>query len=371
MHLPFFTFNCVFYQTGYRKWKGSACESLNFVIFDSGYVSAHTLPVVYEKYEDEIDDFIYKLLGQFQSQYQKLDGSLLSKIPKGTRKMKKSDWCHVILCCASDDWSDAMLCLYKSDLDSSHLYWKLNFNSVWLISEPNSNYPYLRFMLHDLPAKQFMLNSCRFVGESSGKVRDDWQKALDFIDDTIKPDKLMKSEYIFRKQSKKPLNTESMGTKIFCLVLLIIFVLCSDLLCISGRPLHEWEFSASEIASPSLPKSGLKTKTSSASLVPNRRILPPLPEEVNSSGKWLPMPNLIPSLPVPSPSTIPSNGMPGFPLVLPPLLGWGSNPNPSQPRLPIGVTKTANVKPWIMLSVSNLQLLASYVLCSSFYFYVC
>lgn len=199
-------------------------------------------------------------------------------------------------------------------------------------------------MLHDLPAKQFMLNSCRFVGKSSGEVRDEWQKALAFIYNTIKPDKVMKSEYIFRKQSKKPPNTKSMDTKIFCLVLLNIFMLCSDLLCISGRPLHEREFSALEIASPSLPTSGLKTKTSSASLVPNRRILPPLPEGVNSAGKWLPMPNLIPSLPVPSP-TIPSNGMPGIPLILPPLLGWGSNPNPSQPRLPIGVTKTANVRP--------------------------
>ncbi|XP_039130612.1 reticulon-like protein B8 isoform X1 [Dioscorea cayenensis subsp. rotundata] len=68
---------------------GSWCNFLTVLYI--GYVSAHTLPVVYEKYEDEIDDFIYKLLGQFQSQYQKLDGSLLSKIPKGTRKMKKSD----------------------------------------------------------------------------------------------------------------------------------------------------------------------------------------------------------------------------------------------------------------------------------------
>ncbi|KAJ0963260.1 hypothetical protein J5N97_028382 [Dioscorea zingiberensis] len=68
---------------------GSWCNFLTVLYI--GYVSAHTLPVLYEKYEDEVDDFIYRVFGQFQSQYRKLDGSLLSKIPKGNLKMKKSD----------------------------------------------------------------------------------------------------------------------------------------------------------------------------------------------------------------------------------------------------------------------------------------
>lgn len=56
-----------------------------------GFVAAHTLPVLYEKYEDQVDDFMYSLFGQIQSQYQKLDSGLLSKIPKGNLKSKKAD----------------------------------------------------------------------------------------------------------------------------------------------------------------------------------------------------------------------------------------------------------------------------------------
>jgi len=51
-----------------------------------GFVAAHTLPVFYEKYEDEVDNFVYKVLGQMQHQYRNLDASVLSKIPKGKGK---------------------------------------------------------------------------------------------------------------------------------------------------------------------------------------------------------------------------------------------------------------------------------------------
>uniref|UniRef100_A0A0E0D7Q5 Reticulon domain-containing protein n=1 Tax=Oryza meridionalis TaxID=40149 RepID=A0A0E0D7Q5_9ORYZ len=55
------------------------------------FVSAHTLPVLYEKYEDQVDDFLYNILGLLRDQYQKLDQGVLSKIPKGNMKFKKSE----------------------------------------------------------------------------------------------------------------------------------------------------------------------------------------------------------------------------------------------------------------------------------------
>lgn len=66
-------------------------EIEGFVFLALGFVAAHTLPVLYEKYEDEIDDFVYKLLDQLQHHYRKLDTGLLSRIPKGKFKAKKHD----------------------------------------------------------------------------------------------------------------------------------------------------------------------------------------------------------------------------------------------------------------------------------------
>ncbi|WOL15346.1 hypothetical protein Cni_G24127 [Canna indica] len=56
-----------------------------------GFICAHTLPVLYEKYEDQVDDILYNLLGQFQNQYRKLDASMLSKFPKGNLRSKKNE----------------------------------------------------------------------------------------------------------------------------------------------------------------------------------------------------------------------------------------------------------------------------------------
>ncbi|KAH1154143.1 hypothetical protein GLYMA_18G115300v4 [Glycine max] len=59
----------------------------NFIsVIYIGFVAAHTLPVLYEMYEDEVDNFVYKVLGQMQNQYRNLDTSVLSKIPKGKGK---------------------------------------------------------------------------------------------------------------------------------------------------------------------------------------------------------------------------------------------------------------------------------------------
>ncbi|GAB2233611.1 hypothetical protein Droror1_Dr00002837 [Drosera rotundifolia] len=46
-----------------------------------GFIGAHTLPVLYEKYEDEVDSFVDNLLGRAQHQYKKIDARFLSQIP--------------------------------------------------------------------------------------------------------------------------------------------------------------------------------------------------------------------------------------------------------------------------------------------------
>ncbi|XP_031257140.1 reticulon-like protein B8 [Pistacia vera] len=68
---------------------GSWCNFLTVLYV--GFVAAHTLPVLYEKYEDQVDSFVNNLFGQFQNQYQNLDAGWLSKIPKGKFKGKKSE----------------------------------------------------------------------------------------------------------------------------------------------------------------------------------------------------------------------------------------------------------------------------------------
>ncbi|XP_052207809.1 reticulon-like protein B8 [Diospyros lotus] len=67
---------------------GSYCNFLTVLYI--GFVAAHTLPVLYEKYEDEVDSFVYNILGQLQHHYRKLDTGMLSKIPRGKfRGMKR------------------------------------------------------------------------------------------------------------------------------------------------------------------------------------------------------------------------------------------------------------------------------------------
>ncbi|XP_057433856.1 reticulon-like protein B8 [Lotus japonicus] len=67
---------------------GSWCNFLTVIYI--GFVAAYTLPVLYERYEDEVDNFFYNFLEQIQNQYQKLDASVLNKIPtKGNVKGHK------------------------------------------------------------------------------------------------------------------------------------------------------------------------------------------------------------------------------------------------------------------------------------------
>ncbi|XP_051114788.1 reticulon-like protein B8 [Andrographis paniculata] len=68
---------------------GGWCDFLTLIFI--GFVAAHTLPVLYEKYEDQIDDFAYSVLEQLQHNYRKLDAGVLSKLPKTKFTGKKID----------------------------------------------------------------------------------------------------------------------------------------------------------------------------------------------------------------------------------------------------------------------------------------
>ncbi|KAK6945499.1 Reticulon, partial [Dillenia turbinata] len=65
---------------------GSWCNFLT--VFYIGFVAAHTLPVLYEKNEDQVDSFVDSVLGQFQKHYKKVDAGFLSKIPRNLKAKK-------------------------------------------------------------------------------------------------------------------------------------------------------------------------------------------------------------------------------------------------------------------------------------------
>ncbi|XP_051136279.1 reticulon-like protein B8 isoform X2 [Andrographis paniculata] len=66
---------------------GSWCNFLTVTYI--GFVAAHTLPVLYERYDDQVDDFAYRVLDQLQGHYRKLDAGVLSRIPKAKFRGKK------------------------------------------------------------------------------------------------------------------------------------------------------------------------------------------------------------------------------------------------------------------------------------------
>uniref|UniRef100_A0A1J3FD76 Reticulon-like protein n=1 Tax=Noccaea caerulescens TaxID=107243 RepID=A0A1J3FD76_NOCCA len=68
---------------------GSCCNFLTVLYI--GFVGAHTMPVLYERYEDEVDGFVDSMLMKFHSHYKKLDSGLFSRISSGKFKLKKHD----------------------------------------------------------------------------------------------------------------------------------------------------------------------------------------------------------------------------------------------------------------------------------------
>ncbi|GAA0159436.1 membrane traffic protein [Lithospermum erythrorhizon] len=66
---------------------GSSCSFLT--LFYILVVLLHTLPVLYEKYDDQVDAFAEKCLTELKKQYAVFDEKVLSKIPRGPLKDKK------------------------------------------------------------------------------------------------------------------------------------------------------------------------------------------------------------------------------------------------------------------------------------------
>ncbi|GMH26708.1 hypothetical protein Nepgr_028551 [Nepenthes gracilis] len=66
---------------------GSCCNFLT--LFHICFVLLHTLPVLYEKYEDQVDLFVKKAMAEFNKQFSVFDAKVLSKIPRGLLKDKK------------------------------------------------------------------------------------------------------------------------------------------------------------------------------------------------------------------------------------------------------------------------------------------
>jgi hypothetical protein len=48
-----------------------------------------TVPVLYEKYQDQVDSFAHKATVKAKDQYKVIDAKILKKIPRGPLKDKK------------------------------------------------------------------------------------------------------------------------------------------------------------------------------------------------------------------------------------------------------------------------------------------
>lgn len=59
------------------------------LFFGPAFVLLHTVPVLYEKYEDEVDKFAEKAEAEIKKQYAVFEVKVLSKIPRGPLKEKK------------------------------------------------------------------------------------------------------------------------------------------------------------------------------------------------------------------------------------------------------------------------------------------
>ncbi|KAK4794994.1 hypothetical protein SAY86_012988 [Trapa natans] len=66
---------------------GGWCNFLT--LFYIVFVLLHTVPVLYEKYEDKVDPMAEKAVAEIKKQYAVLDEKVLSKIPRGPLKDKK------------------------------------------------------------------------------------------------------------------------------------------------------------------------------------------------------------------------------------------------------------------------------------------
>ncbi|GAB4834490.1 Reticulon-like protein B2 [Ancistrocladus abbreviatus] len=67
---------------------GSCCNFLT--LFYISFLLLHTLPALYEKYEDKVDAFAEKAMAELKKRYAVFDEKVLSKIPRGSLKDKKA-----------------------------------------------------------------------------------------------------------------------------------------------------------------------------------------------------------------------------------------------------------------------------------------
>ncbi|PKA59043.1 Reticulon-like protein B2 [Apostasia shenzhenica] len=66
---------------------GNCCSFLT--LFYIVFVLLHTVPLVYEKYDDKIDSFAEKAIAEIKKQYAVFDAKVLSKVPRGPFKDKR------------------------------------------------------------------------------------------------------------------------------------------------------------------------------------------------------------------------------------------------------------------------------------------
>lgn len=66
---------------------GSCCNFLT--LFYIAFVSLHTIPLLYEKYEDQVDSFAEKATSEFKKHYAVIHAKYISKIPVASYKGKK------------------------------------------------------------------------------------------------------------------------------------------------------------------------------------------------------------------------------------------------------------------------------------------
>lgn len=64
-------------------------KSSFYVFHITVFVLLHTVPVLYEKYDDQIDSFAEKAEAEIKKQYAIFNVKVLSKIPRGSVKDKK------------------------------------------------------------------------------------------------------------------------------------------------------------------------------------------------------------------------------------------------------------------------------------------
>ncbi|TVU33374.1 hypothetical protein EJB05_25187, partial [Eragrostis curvula] len=68
---------------------GNLCDFLTLIY--SAVLMLHTVPILYHKYQDKVDDFAAKAHGELCKQYKVLDDKVLSKIPRAPPKDKKQN----------------------------------------------------------------------------------------------------------------------------------------------------------------------------------------------------------------------------------------------------------------------------------------